>query len=130
MEFFMLNCPHCKTENPEVNSKCFNCGEIFPFAMLECISGEGEMKEGTKWNLAPQDYIIGRSKSCDITIPGSFVSRNHCHLRYHSEEKIFYYESLGKNTLDFEKGKYKIFNGAILPFPETIELKLIYVVKT
>ena len=55
-----------------------------------------------------------------------FKAINHGNLKYNETEIRFYYESLGKNPLEYEKESYKILDGAILPFPETIELKLTY----
>lgn len=122
----MIICEKCKAENPEVNSKCFSCGAVLLVGTLECVSGEGNMQEGTKWQLLAKNYSLGRSKHCDICIPGTYVSRQHGNLIYNAEENRFYYESLATNTMDYEKGSYKIFDGAILPFPASIELKLNY----
>jgi len=70
---------------------------------------------------------MGRSHKCDICIPGTYVSRNHGKLIFHAKEEVFYYEALGQNALEFETSSYQILEGAILPFPESIELKLSYV---
>lgn len=122
----MIYCKKCKSENSENEKLCANCGVSLIIAVLECINGDENIELGTRWELFGRDYQLGRSVNCDIIIKGTCISRIHCNFKYCQEENRFYLESLAKNTFDFEKKSYKILDGAIIPFPETIELKLNY----
>jgi FHA domain-containing protein len=122
----MIICKSCKTENEGENTKCSSCEKNLLLATLECIISDGKMEVGTKWNLYGKDYTLGRSVKCDIPISGTFVSRHHCNLKYDPDENMFSYESFAQNLLEFEKQTYKILDGAIIPFPDGIELKFTY----
>lgn len=122
----MVKCSNCNIENPDSNLNCSECQYEFVIAILECTEGEDAVQTGKTWKLNAKDYIIGRSATTDICIPGNYVSRQHGKLIYNSEEKKFYYQSLARNTMEYEKKSYKILDGAILPFPENIELKINY----
>jgi len=123
----MIICKNCKSTNDDNLVECSSCGKSLLLATLECIISDNSIEVGAIWELNSKDYSVGRSLSCDIIIPGQFVSRNHFNLKYNSEESAFYYESLARNLLEFEKQTYKILDGAIIPLPEGIELKLNYV---
>lgn len=122
----MIICKNCKTENADDNITCSGCGKDLLIAILECINGDENISAGTIWKLYGKDYKVGRSEHNDIQIKGTCISRHHFNLNYDSEQNIFYYESLARNTFDFEKKTYKILDGAIIPLPEAIELKLNY----
>jgi len=123
----MICCRNCNTANADSNSQCSSCEASLLIAVLECIlSSDERVEQGTQWGLFGKDYTVGRSLNNDIVISGEFVSRQHFMIKYNVEEKVFYYESIARNLLDFEKQTYKILDGAIIPLPETIELKFSY----
>lgn len=98
-------CPHCGTQLEEDGNFCPFCGGP--------LNEEEDFSDHTQYTSEPMEgpadapiqnqWLVGRSKSCDFVIPSGRVSRQHCRI-FLTPDGFFVIEDLSSTNGTFLNG--------------------------